>query len=67
MSYKTKRHTEISSKLKSANKDRNDSTKDNERIAKKLGIGTTTVFNYFQGRVKDGYLAEDILNLISLK
>lgn len=44
---------------------RENPTKDNERIASILTIGTTTVFNYTQGRIKDGYLAENILKLIN--
>ena len=63
--YRTKRHTEIAKKLKDVSCNRINPTKDNQRIADKLKIGATTVFNYTQGRIKDGYLAEDILNLIN--
>lgn len=62
--YNSKRHLEIIKKLKDANKGTTETTERNTKIAKKLGVGITTVYNYTNGRIKDGYLAEDILNLM---
>ncbi len=37
-----------------------------EVIAPKLGVSSQTVYNYTCGRIKDGYLAEAIINEFEL-
>lgn len=63
-SYTTKRHIEIGKKLTEIASKLENTTEIYTAIAKKLKIGVTTVFNYCNGRIKDGYLAEDIEKLL---
>ncbi len=37
-----------------------------EAIAPKLGVSAQTIYNYTCGRIKDGYLAEAIINEFEL-
>lgn len=64
MAYTSKRHKEIRMEFNKVNLLRKDITKQNIEIGNKLKISSTTVYNYTHGNIVDGYLAEDILNII---
>ena len=62
--YNSKRHETLSYKLKEMCKDRIQPSYKNTVIAAKLKLSAMTVYNYTTGRVADGYLGEDILELL---
>ena len=62
--YKSKRHKDLSVELIKFSKDRTDPSIKNSIIASKLKVSSMTVSNYTYGNVSDGYLGEDILNLL---
>lgn len=64
MNYETKRHKILIQKMNELNTTRSDISKQNQRISLKLGVSITTVYNYTHGLIRDGYLAEDIIEAI---
>lgn len=61
MKYSNARHKDIAMRLSDVARRRKEVSKSNDRIADQLEVSTSTVRYYCMGLVKDGYLAEDIL------
>lgn len=62
--YRTTRYATLAKELATLADKRDKPTERNVVIAKKLKVSFMTVSNYISGRIKDGYLAEDILEEI---
>jgi predicted transcriptional regulator len=66
MRYRNERHRELAIKLIAAKARSVDFLKDTQRISATLGVSVATVQNYIHGEIKDGYLGEDILALMTV-